>query len=374
MDRVHCFPVAARAPQLVLLVCLLLSGCSSSDDSASSGPAPGDDASAVESPQQESPSDKEPNVPVIATELPQDEAVDFSQLPQAQLLLELVSDDPSVRDSAHDQLAAAPPSVEQLVEVWRGGNREQRRGAAFFAMGIYRGVESQIENAAIDSLKDEDGRVRGLALELVRRFPQALLLPLRDQLCGMLNPQQETDEKNRSAVARLLGGWPLDRELVGSALSESVVGDPQPRVRSAALISICRISDEAPLIELLQKVIGDDRDPSLRRLAIVRLGRLGRSAAASAPLIAASLEDTDEAVADAAARALTLLGPAALPKLVGMLESPSDSARRLAAFALGTLGKEAGPAVPALKKLLDDPEQEVREVAKWAIENIVLRE
>jgi HEAT repeat protein len=361
--------VAGNAWPLLVLASLLLGGCSTSKDSPPAAAAgdqgsngAGEHTAADATRQTDLPENPDAGPPPAAS----------SQLPHAGLLADLVGDDVSRRSVAGEELAADPPAGKQLAEIWRDGDPGQRRGAAFYAMGIYRGDDPRIEDAAIQALKDPDARVRGLSLELVKRFPLSRLTPLVDQVLAML--QAEEDVKNRATVARMLADWPVERDRVQRGLAESVLGDPDAAVRSAALVSLYRIADEELLLETLQKVIRDDQDPSLRRLAIARLGRLGGAAAGTARLVATSLEDEDEGVSDAAARTLTLLGPTAIPELVRALESSSARTRRLACFALGTMAAPARPAIPGLKKLLEDPEEDIRELAKVAIRNILLGE
>ena len=368
--RQHPRRVVVGKSWLLLVASLLLGGCSTAEDShpttpaaGSQGSAGGDEELSADAP-----------LPAVGPESPDRDPppVVSRQLPHAGLFADLVGDDRSRRSIAGEELAADPPGEEQLVEIWRVGDPEQRRGAAFYAMGIYRGDDSRIENAAIQALKDPDARVRGLSLELVKRFPLSRFTPLFDQVLTML--QAEADVKNRVTVARMLVDRPVQRDQVERALAASVLGDPDVAVRSAALISLYQIAGEDLLLETLQKVIRDDLDPSLRRLAIARLGRLGAAAAGTAALVARCLEDEDEAVSDAAARTLTLLGPTAVPELVRALESNFPRTRRLACFALGTMAASARPAIPGLKKLLEDPEEDIRELAKMAIRNILLGE
>jgi len=360
---------AAPSPwPLILLAGLLLGGCSS-EDSIPGRPATEDQgASGVV---EERPVDA--TRPAVTE--PQPDSGDPSRpassgmLPHATLFADLVGEDQERRRAAGDELAAAPPAIEELVEIWQDGDQGQRRGAAFYAMGIYRGDDPRIEDQALQALKDPDARVRGLSLELVKRFPFSRFPPLLGQVLTML--REDAEGKNRSTIARMLAQWPAERDQVQGALLRSVLDDPDAAVRTAALVSLYRIADEGPLLETLQSVIRDDQDPSLRRLALTRLGRLGKRAAVATSLVGACLEDEDEGVSDAAARTLTLLGPTAVSELVTALEASSSRTRRLACFTLGTMAESARPAIPALEKLLEDPEEDIRELADMAIRNIL---
>ena len=155
---------------LIVLAGLVLGGCSS-EDSIPGTPATEDQeaSGAVEE------TTADATRPAVTEQQPDpgdpSRPVPSSVLPHATLLADLVGDDQGRRRVAGDELAADPPAVQELVEVWRDGDPGQRRGAAFYAMGIYRGDDPQIEDRAIQSLKDPDARVRGLSLELVKRFP-----------------------------------------------------------------------------------------------------------------------------------------------------------------------------------------------------------
>jgi HEAT repeat protein len=364
--------VRKLAWQLPLLAGVLLGGCSAADDAAGlpgieENPAAA--GSGLETPVDSPAVAGEKDVP-SAGKGPGASAAGSLQLPHAGVLADLVGDDAARRTAARDQLNADPPTDGQLLDVWHKGDLGERRGAAFFAMGIYHGSDARIEDAAIAALKDPDARVRGLSLEMVRHFPRDRFMPLLERMLEML--AAEPDVKNRAMVARLLVSWSTGRDRVQRALADSVLGDPEVQVRSAALVSVYRIADEQPLLELLEKVVRDDPEATLRRLGLNRLGRLGLLAAGTAPLVAARLEDKDEAVSDEAARTLTRLGPAGLGELVKALSSRSIRARRLACYSLGTLGMVARPAVPALEKLLEDPEEDIRELAAMAIRTILL--
>jgi len=360
--------VARLSWPLIVLAGLVLGGCSSEDSTP--GTSATEDQGASGSVEETT---VDVNQPAVTEQHPDSgdpsRPASPSTLPHAALLADLVGDDQGRRSAAGDELAADPPAVQELVEIWRDGDPGQRRGAAFYAMGSYRGDDPQIEDQAIQSLKDPDARVRGLSLELVKRFPLSRFSPLLDQVLTML--REDAEGKNRATIARMLAQWPVERDQVEGALIQSVLDDPDAAVRTAALVSMYQIADEEPLLETLQEVIRDDQDPSLRRLAVTRLGRLGEGAAAATSLVAQCLEDEDEGVSDAAARTLTLLGPAAVPELVMALKASSKRTRRLACFALGTMAASARPAIPALEKLLQDPEEDIRELAEVAIRNIL---
>ena len=370
MQQQCLFRVRKRAWHVPLLAGVLLGGCSAADDPAGLPGVkenPATAGSGLETPVDSPAVAGEKDVPAPG-QGPGASAA--GPRPHAAELADLVGDDVARRTVARDQLHTDPPTAGQLLDVWQQGNPEERRGAAFFAMGIYDGSDAGIEDAAIAALEDPDARVRGLSLEMVRHFPRERFMPLLARMLEML--AGEPDVKNRAMVARMLVSWPAGRDQVKRALADSVLADPEVQVRSAALVSVYRIADEQPLLELLEKVVRDDPEATLRRLGINRLGRLGLLAAGTAPLVATGLEDEDEAVSDEAARTLTRLGPAGLGELVKTLSSRSSRARRLACYSLGTLGRVARPAVPALEKLLEDPEEDIRELAAMAIRNILL--
>ncbi|MAZ95344.1 MAG: hypothetical protein CMJ73_04870, partial [Planctomycetaceae bacterium] len=234
MQQQCLFRVRKRAWYVPLLAGVLLGGCSAADDPAGLPGVKENPATAGSG--LETPVDS----PAVAGEkdVPGASAAVSPLLLYAGELADLVGDDVARRTAARDQLNTDPPTAEQLLDVWQQGDREERRGAAFFAMGIYDGSDAGIEDAAIAALEDADARVRGLSLEMVRHFPRERFMPLLERMLEML--AGEPDVKNRAMVARMLGSWPAGRDQVKRALADSVLCDPEVQVRSAALVSVYR--------------------------------------------------------------------------------------------------------------------------------------
>jgi HEAT repeat protein len=183
---------------------------------------------------------------------------------------------------------------------------------------------------------------------------------------------------------------PLSDE-VAASLEDLAAGDPEPRVRSAALSSLAR-GGKAGRVWAASLA---DPDPGVRRRACELAPAVGPAAC---PSLVASLDDAASEVAEAAAWAMGELGPAAVA--AGAVATLSDTVRshrdplvrEAAVAALGSLGDPAGlPAVlaacedrpairrravvalaafdgpeveEALRQALDDRDWQVRQVAE----------
>ena len=97
--------------------------------------------------------------------------------------------------------------------------------------------------------------------------------------------------------------------------------DPDPTVRSACLLSLCRVAPAEDAVAALRQVLRQDAQANLRGLAAMRLGKLGQAAAAAAPELAEALADRDEGVRRKAADALAVLGPAAVAPTMQKLDA-----------------------------------------------------
>jgi len=271
-----------------------------------------------------------------------------------------------------DQVAANPPALEFVLEMFAAGSDTQRQGAGYYLLSQYRGNDAVIETAVAAAAADSDARVRRLSLDMIKRFGQAARQEINPRLLDRLADQVEPDVGNRATIARMMASQRNPSDAVKDQLADVARHDPAAEVRQAALYAIGRLATDDRLLTLLPRILTEDEDASVRRMAAIRLGRMGVRATGAAPQLAAMMEDDDEALSDAAAQALIKIGPKTLPVLVTALESSLPRTRRLAILALSTMGREAQPAVKALERRLADDEADIRQLARMTIKKILL--
>ena len=287
-------------------------------------------------------------------------------------LADLVSDDLQRRAVVADQVAANPPALEFVLEMFAAGSDTQRQGAGYYLLSQYRGNDAVIETAVAAAAADSDARVRRLSLDMIKRFGQAARQEINPRLLDRLADQVEPDVGNRATIARMMASQRNPSDAVKDQLADVARHDPAAEVRQAALYAIGRLATDDRLLTLLPRILTEDEDASVRRMAAIRLGRMGVRATGAAPQLAAMMEEDDEALSDAAAQALIKIGPKTLPVLVTALESSLPRTRRLAILALSTMGREAQPAVKALQRRLADDEADIRQLARMTIKKILL--
>jgi HEAT repeat protein len=157
----------------------------------------------------------------------------------------------------------------------------------------------------------------------------------------------------------VLGGPPT-----AAAAAEARLGDPDPRVRVAAVRALGAIAPNPGSIEAIPRIdeLAEDPDPSVRAAMAWLFGTIGLDADAEA-IVAALLDDRDGAARVAGLKALRDLGrsvPSGIARL--LLTDPSPAVRAAAIEAIaasGELGTWSDEAIAAL----DDPSAEVRDAA-----------
>ena len=264
---------------------------------------------------------------------------------------------------------AAKAGTPPLWALLQDASPAVRRGAIFYWLDRFDPADSDAVAALSRCLSDQDPTVRGLAMSAAQRFPAGALKESLPQLNGVLRDRKDGAE-TRAAAARLIGTLDTQAGEAAETLAQAAVGDPDPSVRSAALMSLCRVAPADQAAAVLQQVLARDVEARVRGMAAVRLGKLGPPAAGAAPALADALADSDEGVRRKAADALVTLGAAAVTPAAEKLEATDPGVRRLAVFVLGKLGADAKPALDALRKHLQDPDAEVKQLAELAIRRI----
>jgi HEAT repeat protein len=320
------------------------------------------------------PDDESPAPPATAVKQPDPiEAAENSAPTVDQLrswATALAGDAVQAREAAAAGLdQAAKAGTPPLWALLQDTSPTVRRGAIFYWLDRFDPADSDAAAALSKCLSDPDPTVRALAMSAAQRLPAGALKKSLPQLSGVLTDRKNGSE-TRAAAARLIGTLDTQAGEAAETLAQAAVGDPDPSVRSAALMSLCRAAPADQAAAVLQQVLVRDVQASVRGMAAVRLGKLGPPAAGAAPALADALADSDEGVRRKAADALVTLGAAAVTPASGKLEAADPGVRRLAVFVLGKLGADAKPALDALRKRLQDSDAEVKQLAELAIRRI----
>ena len=278
----------------------------------------------------------------------------------------LAGDDVVAREAAAAALErAAATDSQPLWELLEDTAPEVRRGAIYYWLDRFDPADPRAVAALQRRLTDPDPAVRAIALSAARRFPPQALQEALPPLSRVLADRQGNAE-TRAAAARLIGTLDAQGRDAAAALAQAAAEDPEPSVRAACLLALCRVALADQAVAVLRQALRQDEHANVRGVAAVRLGKL-RSASAD---LAAALADAEESVRRKAADALVELGPAAVTSTAAQLESADVGVRRLAVFVLGQLGADAQDAVAALRQRLQDPDSEVRQLAALAIRRI----
>jgi HEAT repeat protein len=250
-------------------------------------------------------------------------------------------------------------------------------------------TDEKARTAAMNALKDEDGKVRKAAagafeFDMRRRDRRSETGPdnnIRYTVASAILPLLD-DPDTRYAAARALGtiGMNVAAKPLAKALAEDTGS-----VRTVILEAIGQLGDKQVTLDVLPFL--QDKDALIRPYAARTLGELAdiratlalvrassdpqadlRGAAAAAlgqigdrrgvPSLITLLKDSDKLVSGTAAKALAQVGdPAAIKPLIDMLRSKSPAAES-AAFALGQFRDPS--TIEALRVyLMDKPESEV---------------
>ncbi|GAB3694903.1 HEAT repeat domain-containing protein [Halorubrum pallidum] len=232
-------------------------------------------------------------------------------------------------------------NVERLRDAIGSDSAAVRRRAAEF-LGE---VGDANEQATVDALlrtatDDEDGQVRGAAVDALDELGDGALEQLLSELTGTTSSEAE---------------WVTARKFARALQAD------RPELRMAAANALGRLDDAGGLSHLVDAL--DDDDPRVRLRAAQACGTFADPRAV--PGLAGRLDD-DPRVRRAAANALGNIGTdRALAPLLDLLDDPDESLRRIAA---GALGKANNPEpVEPLARALGDESAIVRNAAVYSI-------
>jgi hypothetical protein len=271
--------------------------------------------------------------------------------------------------SATELEKLGPDGVGQLWPLLKDGDVNVRRGAAFYLLSEFDpNVTDQVASLTA-LLGDQDRTVRNIGLSAVKQMRPSDQVAALPRLAAMLRPDHEDKADNRAAIARLCGGLRTNAAEALPALEYAATGDPDAKVRSAALAAIGQVALPDRAAMPLAKGLADG-EASVRLVAAARLRQLGPAAAPAVSELAAALADSSSDVADAAAEALIRVGGDATDALVKQLTTSSVPARKLALACLAKIGPSAKSAASAIEKCKQDSDPQVRQLADAALRRI----
>jgi HEAT repeat protein len=269
---------------------------------------------------------------------------------------------------------ANPPAIAELTAALAGVSPITRK-AALVGLTMADGATPSSYQPAARLLDDPDLDVRVAALGLMRQMPEAAL-PALPRIAARL---RDPDVRVRAAAATALAGVARNPEELQPLLT--LLQDPVPEVRSAAVDELSQRSAGPASVTLLMKIVTTDTSrpgpvdigwPSLAARAAMALGRVGPSAGLEAQRTLTSLlTSKDPEMRTAAVVGFARWGAAAAPVVPdiarAMSTEPNAAALRTYLQALGKIGPAARPALDAVQKLTRHEDEAVRGDAAAAL-------
>ena len=202
-------------------------------------------------------------------------------------------------------------NVERLRDAMGSDSAAVRRRAAEFLGEVGDGTEQATVDVLLRAATDdEDGEVRGAAVDALDALGDGALEQLLSELTGTTGSEAE---------------WVTARKFARALRAD------RPELRMAAANALGRLDDASGLSHLVDAL--DDDDPRVRLRAAQACGTFADPRAV--PGLTARLDD-EPRVRRAAANALGSIGTdQALAALLDLLDEPDESLRRIAAGALG---------------------------------------
>lgn len=223
------------------------------------------------------------------------------------------------------------------------------------------GYNLGIDDVVLSEIKD---RTEELPAAADAKTPAAIAgsIVYRGQPLGYyLEELRRASGRDRAPVIRSIGAFGADAAPAVKELA-SLLSDPDPEARGAAVSALSRAGDQAAAASPEAAKLLKDADPHVRGLAALALRDMGKGAAAVIPELSAALRDPVPSVRMTAASALGSLGAAAssaVPALVAALEAANGpeisndgvQVLRNICYALGRIGGNARDAIPAMRKV-----------------------
>jgi HEAT repeat protein len=248
----------------------------------------------------------------------------------------LLSDDPVVQSTAHEELSqGGPDAVSVLLELLGSQGEEEWQSA-----------ETRWQAAEILGHIGPDAQASSTALLAALKDPD-----LHVRLVAATSLAQVETPANQAV--------PALQALLKADVSESAL----------RALSVYGAEAVPALEDLLGILSNESLDTELRWNAARTLGKMREAGAAAIPTIVKYLQDPAPTVREHCAEALGDIGPLAMdsvPALVAVLNDPATRVRRDSVRSLGQIRAPADEVLPAIEPLLNDPESIVREAARTA--------
>lgn len=266
-------------------------------------------------------------------------------------------------------------SDEETAQLWpllMDPDANVRRGTAVFLLGVFNPATHGEVEAFAALLGDSDAMVRARGLDAVKQFAPADQIAALARLSALLDSKREERIENRMTVARMCGALKRDAAPALPALKQTAIGDPDVKVRAAALGALAQVAEPIEAANTLAAGLGD-KEVAVRVVASARLRQLGPAAAVVAQPLAVALGDSSQEVTEAAAEALIRIGAPSASPLGEQLGSTNVTTRKLALACLIKLGPLAKPAAGRIEKCKSDTDPEVRKLAEVALSRILAK-
>tara|TARA_B100000700_G_scaffold7215_2_gene7635 strand:+ start:4591 stop:5724 length:1134 start_codon:yes stop_codon:yes gene_type:complete len=261
--------------------------------------------------------------------------------------------------------------VGQHADWMQAGTVSQRRGLMLMMTGKAQAYPTETFSLITHALKDDDSKVRSIAVQLVRQLLPAQAGMLHATLLEMM--KSPTEESGiRVSVLRLISFVPGDALATETTLGEVLLAEGEdPSVQQAALYSYVKLAPAEPAITTLINVVESSPSNEVKRTATILLGKYGTKSKASVEVLGDLLETEDENLQEAAAEALARIGSPSIDVLVSKLDSPMLLTRQMAIFTLGVIGPSAREHVQRLEMFISDDDTDTSIIAKEAIFSIL---
>ena len=345
------------------IVTILLSGCGGGEEKAK----PTTNGSNGEGTKKKKASTKPKEVKKKKVAKKADDAVVKRLRPVFQ---KLDTKDSGVRNEGMESLDSETGLAAKLPAILKSPDASVRRGAMYYLIARVDPDDREVFDAIATRLSDDDPVVRSRAMQLMREFRDTWIQPHLTSVAKLLFPANETEPRNRSKAARLLGSKRGVAKETLKDLAKAAKGDPDWRVRSACLAAVHQVGASKDTLPIFVASLKGDKDKRVRRAAASRLRALGRAARPVAADIVEALGDPEETVRGAAIEALVAVGQIAVKPLIKQLDTKDLTRKKWTILALGMLSRRAWEAKEPLRKLLKDKDPEVRKLVTAALKEI----
>ena len=181
-----------------------------------------------------------------------------------------------------------PQEAAALWPLLKDPQVDVRRGAAVYLLSQFDPANSEQVAAFTALLGDSDRMVRTRALDAAKQFSKEDQIASLPRLAAMLDPARGASRKSGRRSSGCADALKKDAATALPELESAAAGDPDARVRAAALVAISQIAEPPQAVPLLAKGLAD-KEASVRLVAAARLRQLGPAAAGAANELAAAL-------------------------------------------------------------------------------------